>query len=121
PGLRDQGIQQLLAMQVADFDRRFAAATRAVESGAHDDALLAEIDGYLGRQPEFWPALLARALLLESRGAGEAALDALHELLRLRPGQGRALTEMARLFAARGNPKRALECIEEVLRGSPDE
>ena len=121
PPYRDDGVRVLLSLDFEDFDERFAKASEEMATVDDPSAAMAQMDEFLQRQPEYWPAHFLKALGYRRLGFGDSALDSLAAVLQLNPGQPDALCAMAELFDKRGNPKRALECIEEALDSSPSE
>ncbi len=115
PRLRDVVARALLAIDIPDFDRRFAAAVDVAAHGDDPGLAVEELAAMLDYQASFWPALFFMGVAERRRGNTDRALDLMADVLALRPGQPDALGEMADLFAARGNPKRALECIDDAL------
>jgi tetratricopeptide (TPR) repeat protein len=113
---RDRAVRTMLALNVPAFERRFAAAVKAIRHSPHPSRGMQAMREFLIRQPEFWPGLFYLAIGLKGQGREDEALDALAEVLQMCPGHVGTLVEMAELFAARGNPKRALECVDEALR-----
>jgi tetratricopeptide (TPR) repeat protein len=121
PSTQDRAVRAQLAIEIRDFERRFAAASERASRGRDPRSALTEMQHYLDVQPAFWPALFFAGVALRRLGHADQALDLMAEVLSRRPGQGDALLEMARLFDDRGNPKRALECIDDAIGLEPED
>lgn len=119
--VRDRGVRALLALDVADFEGRFARASERAARGRNFALALAEFQLWLHLQPEFWPALFYSALAKARAGAADEALDLLAQALEIAPGQPDVLHALAEGFDRRKNPKRAVELIDEALQARPRE
>jgi tetratricopeptide (TPR) repeat protein len=118
---RDKAVRTMLALDVPDFEQRFASATADIKQSPDPRRGMRVMHEFLIRQPEFWLALFYLAIGLRRGGHQVEALDNLAEVLQMRPGHVDTLVEMAELFAVRGNPKRALECIDQALLTRKDD
>jgi tetratricopeptide (TPR) repeat protein len=118
---RDHALRALLALEVPDFEKRFARAVDQAASARDPRPAVAELQKLVDAQGEFWPAKFFIGVALARTGRADEALDLYADVLRLRPGQPDALGEMARLFDQRGNPKRALELVEQALDHREDD
>lgn len=121
PSAEDRGVRALLGLEIPGFERRFEQASDRAAHGGDPSSALAEMQSYLERRPEFWPALFYAGVAMQRLGHDDAGLDLMAEVLSRRPGQLDALVAMADMFASRGNAKRALECVEEALDQHEDD
>lgn len=118
---RERATRALLAVDVPDFETRFASASERATNGRDARGALLEMQACLERAPDFWPAMYFAGVALRRLGRLDEALDLMNEVLAQHPGQVDALCEMAEMFDARGNPKRALECVDEALTSEPED
>lgn len=117
---RDRATRALLALDLPDFERRFAKAAEQALKHKRPRECLAEFDLFVDMQPTFWPALYFAGVAMHRLGESDSALDMLDAARRLSPDQPEVLHRMALLFAERGNGKRALELVEEAIEVRAD-
>ncbi|MEM7199268.1 MAG: tetratricopeptide repeat protein [Planctomycetota bacterium] len=118
---RDQGLRALLALDVPDFEKRFASAAEGASSGDDPGAARDELHEFLDHQPGFWPALYFVGIADQRLGEHDRALRSMQSVLDLRPDQPDALAIMADLYARKSDLPQALECIDRALGEDDDD
>jgi len=84
-----------------------------------DQGKLNDLDAALKLDPEFGPALLARAQLFEAEGKEEDALADLNIALRNSPSYPPLLSQRARVLVSLDKDEEALEDLDKAISGNP--